>query len=163
MRAGLQPDRFQLLPQGFVGLQVAWASSSPAMPRSAARMTTHGMPLSIMVTAMPSIVVDRIAGGQQSAAGRPGRVLEDDRHRRGRAGHAVDAGDPFIAHAPARRVDRGVATWLVFSMKMRTSVVPSRAPTSPRSIAKGPTPARMLPQFCWSVTIGLSTKTCRKR
>ena len=30
-------------------------------------------------------------------------------------------------------------------------------------VAKGPTPARMLPQFCASVTIAWSTKTCRNR
>jgi hypothetical protein len=55
------------------------------------------------------------------------------------------------------------AAWPVFSMKMRTSVRPPSAFTSPRSMAKGPTPASMLPQFCWSVTIGRSTKICRKR
>ena len=46
-----------------------------------------------------------------------------------------------------------VATWPVLRMKMRTSVVPSCAATRPRSMAKPPTPARMLPQFCASVTI----------
>ena len=45
------------------------------------------------------------------------------------------------------------ATCPVFSMKIATLVSEPVAATSPRSIAKGPTPARMLPQFCASVTM----------
>ena len=56
-----------------------------------------------------------------------------------------------------------MATWPVFSMKIATRVSSPVASTIPRSIANGPTPARMLPQFCASVTIAWSTKTCRNR
>ena len=40
---------------------------------------------------------------------------------------------------------------------------PVAAATSPCSIANGPTPASMLPQFWLSVTSAWSTNTCRNR
>ena len=46
------------------------------------------------------------------------------------------------------------ATCPVFSMNIATRVASPVAAISPRSIAKGPTPASMLPQFWLSVTIG---------
>jgi hypothetical protein len=53
--------------------------------------------------------------------------------------------------------------WLLFTMKMVTVVSGAVAPTSPRSMANGATPARMLPQFCAVDTSALSTQTCRNR
>jgi hypothetical protein len=48
-------------------------------------------------------------------------------------------------------------------MLIRTGVTSPAGDTRPRSMAAGPTPARMLPQGWASVTIARSTKTCRKR
>ena len=73
---------------------------------------------------------------------------------------------PHRAHATIGvlgAVSVATATCPVFSMKIATRVSPSHAATSPRSIANGPTPASMLPQFWLSVTIGWSTNTWRKR
>jgi len=51
----------------------------------------------------------------------------------------------------------------VFSIRIRTRVSGSSGFTRPRSMAKGPTPASRLPQFCASETEGVSTPFCRKR
>jgi hypothetical protein len=46
---------------------------------------------------------------------------------------------------------------------MRTGVTSPAMGTKPFSMAQGPTPARMLPQFWLSLTSALSTTTCRNR
>jgi hypothetical protein len=51
----------------------------------------------------------------------------------------------------------------VLTVRTRTRVARSPALTKPRSIAKGATPARMLPQFGVVSTIGLSTPTWQNR
>ena len=48
-------------------------------------------------------------------------------------------------------------------MWIPTGVVSPATGTRPFSIAQGPTPARMLPQFWLSLTSALSTTTCRNR
>ena len=58
---------------------------------------------------------------------------------------------------------RATAKPPVFTMCMRTSVLPASAGTSPCSIENGPTPARMLPQFWLALTFAESTTTCRNR
>ena len=111
------------------------------------------MPLSMQVTSMPSIIVDDVAGRQQRAAARARDVEELEHHRRGRAGHAVDARVALVFDRAARRQhardgDAGGVDHVDAHVGRRR-----RAPaTSPCSMAKGPMPARMLPQFWLSLT-----------
>jgi len=56
-----------------------------------------------------------------------------------------------------------VTTLPEFTILIRVVVVSPPGSMIPRSTANGPTPARMLPQFCWSVTVACSTPNWRKR
>ena len=82
---------------------------------------------------------------------------------------AAVPGTPSIAVSPLYRgmpsgVGNVAVTMLsVFTIRIRTLVCSGCAATRPRSTANGPMPARMLPQFCLSVTTGWSTTTCRNR
>ena len=78
-------------------------------------------------------------------------------------------GTPAIAVVPAYSTrPSGVGTWTtatapVLTIRIRTGVTAPPAATRPRSMANGPTPARMLPHGCSALTRGASTCTCRKR
>ena len=82
---------------------------------------------------------------------------------------AAVSGTPAMATSPrysTRPSGVGkVATAMLseLTMRIRTVVSGDPAGTRPRSTANGPTPARMLPQFCRSLTIGLVHASCRKR
>ena len=155
-RPGLQPDRLDPRPQRLRRPRASSGASSPATPRSAARITTQGMPLSISVQATPSITSTALPVGSSAPQLEPAVSREVDRHRRGGAGHAVDARVAGIAHPAARRLDGGDRDLAgVLHEDAHLGLAVRARATSPRSIANGPTPARMLPQFCASVTIGL--------
>jgi hypothetical protein len=82
---------------------------------------------------------------------------------------AAVPGTPSIATSPEYRgLPPGVGNVAVtmpsvFTILIRTRVSCPPAVTRPRSTANGPMPARMLPQFCRSVTTGSSTTTWRNR
>ena len=122
------------------------------------------MPLSMQVTSMPSIVSITLPVGSNAPQLDPATSRNSSANRRGRAGHAVDARVALVLH---RAVRRGYVAPLpmlpVFTMWMRTGVAGPATGTSPFSMAQGPTPARMLPQFWLSLTSAWSTTTCRNR
>ena len=131
------------------------------MPRLLAATTTTGIPLSTQVTVIPWNTSVTFPVGKTEAP-------EPESSKLRTIGAAVP-GTPSIAVSPSYRgLPPGVANvavtiWSVFTIRMRTLVSSCAAVTSPRSTANGPMPARMLPQFCLSVTIGWSTTTCRNR
>ena len=106
--------------------------------------------------------IDDGARRQQRAAARARDVDEVDRNRGRRAGHAIDPCSPSYSTAARRGTRARPRCSPVFSMWMRTASRIVRG-TSPFSIANGPTPARMLPQFWLSLTSPRSTTTCRNR
>ena len=127
--------------------------SYPVIPRSAARITTIGMPLSIIVTSTPSMTSTALRVGSKAPHMEPATSSKT-------SGTAAEPpGTPSISSSPAYDGTPlgvwmvAVATCPVLRMKIRTSVLSPRASTRPRSMANPPTPARMLPQFCASVTI----------
>ena len=126
-------------------------------------MITQGMPLSIRVQSTPSMRSVTLPVGSSAPQLDPAVSLNSS----GIA--AAVPGTPSMAVAPTYRTwragvcTRACAVCPVFSMKMVTGVSPSCALISPRSMAKGWTPARMLPRFCASVTMAWSTAACRNR
>ena len=64
---------------------------------------TTGMPLSMQVTSMPSIVSIDVAGRQQRATTGARDVEKLERDRRRRAGHAIDARVAFVLDRALRR------------------------------------------------------------
>ena len=141
----------------------SWCDSAPVSPKSLARATTTGMPLSTQLTSTPLMTSRTRPVGSRLPVAEPAVPAN-----RSRIGAAVP-GTPAIAVSPAYRgTPAGVANVAVttvceFTMWMRVVVDSSPAPISPRSTANGPTPARMFPQFCRSVIVGSSTPSCRNR
>jgi hypothetical protein len=137
--------------------------SSPVSPNDSAMATTTGIPLSTQVTSMPSTESRTFPVGSRLPVVDPSVSVNVST-----TGAAVP-GTPAMATSPrnsTRPSDVGkVATAMLseLTMRIRTLVSGEPAGTSPRSTANGPTPARMLPQFCWSLTVGSSTPSCRKR
>ena len=122
------------------------------LPRSSARITTTGMPLSMQVTSMPSIASTAEPVGSSEPQ------LEPATSRNSIGIAAAVPGTPSMRASPSySTAPPGVGTCAtamlpVFTMWMRTGVVAPATGTSPFSIAHGPTPARMLPQFWLSLT-----------
>jgi hypothetical protein len=122
-----------------------------------------GMPLSIQVSSMPS------SSSFTAPVGSNAPQLEPATSRNSSAIGAAVPGTPSMRASPSySTVPCGVHTCAtarlpVFTMWMRTEVVVPDTGTRPFSIAHGPTPARMLPQFWLSLTSALSTATCRNR
>ena len=109
-----------------------------------------GMPLSISVQRDAVDHVDGVAGRQQRAARGAGGVAEFERDRRVRA--RARRRSAHRRRKSARRpgvctVATATCAGVLHEDRHRASRRRSPA-TSPRSIANGPTPARMLPQFC---------------
>ena len=99
-----EPDAPRPSPSASRRPRAAPASRTPVLPKSAARMTTTGMPLSMQVSSMPSTRRVALPVGQQRAAARSRHVEKIERDRRGRAGHAVDARVALVFHRAARRL-----------------------------------------------------------
>ena len=131
------------------------------MPKLAAATTTTGIPLSTQVTVMPPKMSVTLPVGNTLAPA-------PESSKSSTIAAAVP-GTPSIAVSPSYRgLPPGVGNVAVtmpsvFTIRMRTRVSSPVAAASPRSTANGPIPARMFPQFCLSVTIGLSTMTWRNR
>ena len=139
------------------------ADSAPVSPKSLARATTTGMPLSTQVTSTPSMTSRTLPVGSRLPVAEPAVPAN-----RSRTGEAVP-GTPAMAVSPAyRAMPPGVANVAVttapeLTMWIRAVVSRPPAPIRPRSTANGPTPARMFPQFCRSVIVGSSTPSWRNR
>ncbi len=139
-------------------------ASWPVLPKSDARITTTGMPLSISVASTPSTTSRALPVGSSAPP-----VLEPAMSRKSITIGAAVPGTPSMRASPSYRTrPPGVCTvatamLAVFTMWMRTFVSPSAAATRPFSIANGPIPASMLPQFCDASTRGSSGTTCRNR
>ena len=108
--------------------------------------------------------IDGVAGRQQRAADRAGGIQET----RSRSAPPFRARRRCGHRRRRRRARPGVCTVSsaivpVLTVWTRTRVSGSRAATSPRSIAKGPMPARMLPQFGVMSIRGSSIATCPNR
>ena len=114
-----------------------------------------GMPLSMQVTSIPSKVSVTAPVGSSEP------LLEPATSRNSSAMGAAVPGTPSMRASPSySTAPCGVRTCAtarapVFTMWMRTAVVGPATGTSPFSMAQGPTPARMLPQFWLSLTLGL--------
>ena len=130
-----------------------------------ARITTTGMPLSIMVTSTPSITSTALPVGSSAPHEPPAMSAKSSVIAAAVPGTPSIAASPPYSGRPPASGNVAVARLSVFTMKIRTDAVvaPGSGATRPRSTANGPMPARMLPQFCWSVTIAWSTNTCRNR
>ncbi len=135
--------------------------SSPSIAKSLARNTTTGIPLSMQVTSTPSIVSTVFPVGSNAPQAEPATS------RKSQTIGAALPGTPSISVSPAYlTAPSGVSTvnsqrLPLLTMCTRTCVVGEDAATSPVSMANGPTPARMLPQFCTSVIRRSAGTTCR--
>ena len=122
------------------------------------------MPLSTQVTSTPSTVSRTCPVGSSAPVAEPSVSANAST-----TGAAVP-GTPAIAASPrystrppgVGKVADGDAVG-VDHADAHAGLAVRRPGTSPRSTANGPTPARMLPQFCRSLTVGLVDAHCRNR
>ena len=139
--------------------------SCPVSPKSDAARHTTGMPLSMQVTSMPSTTSTTFPVGSSAPQEEPATSRKSMRMGACGAGHAVDArvarrsgpGRPGVWTCAVARV------WVLTHVDAHRRHRRRPAATSPCSIANGPTPASMLPQFCLSLTSARSGQTCRNR
>ena len=75
------------------------ADSAPVSPKSLARATTTGMPLSTQVTSTPSMTSRTLPVGSRLPVAEPAVPANPQQDRRAGARHARDGGVPRIAHA----------------------------------------------------------------
>ena len=138
--------------------------SYPVIPRSEAAMTTTGIPLSIHVTGIPAMTSDWFFRRQQRPAQRSSGIHEVDRDRRCCSRHAVDPLRSAIFHFALRCLHHGLDdSARVEGADRDAGSHRPRALTSPRSMANGPTPARIFPQLGFVSTVALSMPTCANK
>ena len=166
-RAGGEPDRLQPRLELGVRVERLAASRSRCARGGAASITTTGMPLSMQVTADP---VDRRRARCRSAAAR--RRLEPAVSTKvSMAIGAAAPGTPSMRAVAARSRPRRPASATRASQRLAGvdhadahASSRRRSPrTRPRSMANGPTPARMLPQFGAASTRASSTTDLREQ
>ncbi len=113
-----------------------------------------GMPLSMRVAFTPSTSSTTLPVGSSVGATDPAVS------RKSMTSRAAVPGTPAIAVVPAYSTcPPGVGTWTtatapVLTIWIRTGVTPPVGTMRFRSIANGPTPARMLPHGCSALTTG---------
>ncbi len=133
----------------------AFASSSdglsvPSTPRSAARITTTGIPLSIIVTSTVSMTSTGLEVGSSEPHDPPAMSEKSIWIAAAVPGTPSIAASPAYSGRPSRSGNVAVAKLSVLTMKMRTDAVEAAGAgtTSRRSTANGPIPASRFPQFC---------------
>ncbi len=128
--------------------------SSPVSPNDSAIATTTGMPLSTQVTSIPSTESRTFPVGSRLPVVEPAVSVNASTIGAAVPGTPAMATSPRYSTRPSGVGKVATAMLSELTMRIRTFVSGDPAGTSPRSTANGPTPARMLPQFCWSLTVG---------
>ena len=132
-------------------------------PNDSAIARTTGIPLSTQVTSMPSIASRTLPVGSRLPVADPSVSVNASTTGAAVPGTPAMATSPRYSTRPSGVGKVATAMLSELTMRIRTLVSGCSAGTSPRSTANGPTPARMLPQFCRSLTVASSTPSCRNR